>query len=73
LEGLYAFREFAMIDVVTGGGPAGATEVLATQVYRLFFEYHHFGDAMALAALMFLLALVATVFLMRLSIRQEDE
>jgi len=72
LEGLYAFREFATIDVLTGGGPAGATEVLATQVYRLFFQYHRFGDAMALAALMFVLALVATVFLMRLAVRDEE-
>ncbi len=73
LEGLYAFREFAMIDVLTGGGPAGATEVLATQVYRLFFQYQRFGDAMALAALMFVLALVATVLLMRLSARDEED
>ncbi|MFB6397445.1 carbohydrate ABC transporter permease [Polymorphospora lycopeni] len=73
LEGLYAFREFAMIDVVTGGGPAGATEVLATQVYRLFFQYHRFGDAMALAALMFVLALIATLFLMRMAARGEED
>lgn len=73
LEGLYAFREFATIDVLTKGGPAGSTEVLATQVYRLFFEYHQFGKAVALAALMFVLALVATTFFLRLSIRGEED
>lgn len=73
LEGLYTFREFATIDVLTKGGPAGSTEVLATQVYRLFFEYHHFGSALALAALMFVVAFVATTFLMRLSLRGEED
>ncbi len=73
LEGLYAFREFATIDVLTKGGPAGATEVLATEVYRMFFEYHHFGSALALAALMFVVALVATTFCMRQSLRGEED
>lgn len=73
LEGLYAFREFATIDVLTKGGPAGSTEVLATQVYRLFFEYHQFGKAVALAALMFVLALLATAFFLRLSFRGEED
>lgn len=73
LEGLYAFREFAVIDVLTEGGPAGSTEVLATQVYRLFFEYHHFGRAVALAALMFVVALVVTAFSMRLAMRREED
>lgn len=73
LMGLYAFREFATIDVLTKGGPAGSTEVLATQVYRLFFEYHRFGEAVALAALMFVVALVLTAFFMRLSMRGEED
>jgi len=73
LEGLYAFREFATIDVLTGGGPAGSTEVLATQVYRMFFDYHKFGEALALAALMFVLALVVTLLSMRLSTRGEED
>ena len=73
LEGLYAFREFAAIDVLTKGGPAGSTEVLATLVYRLFFEYHQFGAAVALAGLMFVIALIATAFLTRLSLRGDDD
>lgn len=72
LDGLYAFREFATIDVLTKGGPAGETEVLATLVYRMFFEYHHFGEALALAALMFVVALIATTLSMRLSLRGEE-
>jgi multiple sugar transport system permease protein len=73
LEGLYAFREFATIEVLTGGGPANSTEVLATQVYRTFFQYFKFGEALALAALMFVLALLATLFFLRLSTRGEEE
>lgn len=72
LEGLYAFREFATIRVLTDGGPAGSTEVLATLVYRFFFEYHMFGKAVALAALMFVLALAATIFFTRFARNSED-
>jgi multiple sugar transport system permease protein len=73
LEGLYAFREFATIEVMTAGGPANSTEVLATQVYRTFFQYFKFGEALSLAALMFVLALVATLFLLRLSMKGEAD
>lgn len=73
LEGLYAFREFATIEVLTGGGPARTTEVLATEVYRLFFQFFKFGQALALAAFMFILALVFTLLFLRLSMRGESE
>lgn len=72
LEGLYAFREFATIRVLTDGGPAGSTEVLATLVYRYFFEYHMFGKAVALAALMFILALAVTILFTRFARNSED-
>lgn len=72
MEGLWAFREFALIQVLTAGGPAGSTEVLATLVYRLFFEFQEFGAAAALAVLMFTFVLIASVFLIRYT-REEDE
>lgn len=73
LEGLYAFREFATIEVLTAGGPAGSTEVLATQVYRTFFQFFKFGEALALAAIMFVMALIFTLFFLRLSMRGEED
>lgn len=72
MEGLWAFREFALIEVLTAGGPAGATEVLATLVYRLFFEFHQFGAATALAVLMFVFVFVASLLLLRAT-REEDD
>lgn len=72
MEGLWAFREFALIEVLTAGGPAGSTEVLATMVYRLFFVFHEFGEAAALAVMMFLFVLVASIVLLRIT-KEEDE
>lgn len=72
MEGLWAFREFALIEVLTAGGPAGATEVLATLVYRLFFEFHQFGSATALAVLMFVFVFLASVLLLRVT-REDDD
>ena len=46
---------------LTGGGPAGATETLATQVYKQTFTYEQFGFGAALALLLSVLILVFSI------------
>jgi len=41
------FRVFDTVFVITEGGPAGATELLSTYVYRVGFQYGKFGYAAA--------------------------
>ena len=54
-------RVFDQVMALTGGGPAGATETLATQVYKQTFALSNFGFGAALALLLTLLMLVFSV------------
>jgi multiple sugar transport system permease protein len=61
---VFAFRIFAEVWLLTGGGPARLTEVLATYLYRHAFRYHEFGVASAIGWLMALASLLmASVYL----------
>ncbi|NPV52998.1 MAG: sugar ABC transporter permease [Firmicutes bacterium] len=64
LRTLDAFRVFALIFVLTGGGPADATEVLSTYTYKVLFSTSNFGYGSALAVSMFIsVAIISLVFL----------
>jgi len=52
-----AMRIFAEVWLLTEGGPARMTEVLAVYLYRAAFRYHEFGLASATAFAMVLLSL----------------
>ena len=49
---IFAFRIFSEVWLLTGGGPARTTEVLAVYLYRLAFRYGDFGAASATGWLM---------------------
>lgn len=55
---VFAFRIFGEVWLLTGGGPARLTEVLATYLYRHAFRYHEFGTASAIGWLMALASLL---------------
>jgi ABC-type sugar transport system permease subunit len=55
-----AFQVFALVIVLTGGGPLGATDVIAYRIYRTAWELLQFGDASALALLLFAVLFGAT-------------
>lgn len=61
---VFAFRIFSEVWLLTGGGPARMTEVLATYLYRHAFRYHEFGVASAIGWLMAIASvLVAAIYL----------
>ena len=61
---VFAFRIFGEVWLLTGGGPARMTEVLATYLYRHAFRYQEFGVASAIGWLMALASvLLASVYL----------
>lgn len=70
LNALWTFREFDIIYVATGGGPAGATETLGILVYREAFGSFRFGTAAAIGVLM--LAASALIVLLGLRRLRED-
>lgn len=53
-----AMRIFSEIWLLTEGGPARMTEVLAVYLYRVAFRYHEFGVASATALAMVVLSLL---------------
>ncbi len=55
---VFAFRIFGEVWLLTGGGPARMTEVLATYLYRHAFRYQEFGVASAIGWLMALASLL---------------
>lgn len=58
-----SLKYFDMIWNMTGGGPAGGTELMATYMYKLSFQQFNMGYGSAVAAGMFILiTLIALVF-----------
>ncbi|MBN9373831.1 MAG: sugar ABC transporter permease [Cellulomonas sp.] len=55
------FQVFDQVYAMTGGGPAGASQVVVQQVYDLTFRYSQAGSAAALSWLLFVVILVITL------------
>jgi raffinose/stachyose/melibiose transport system permease protein len=66
-------RIFDQIMGLTGGGPSGATETLATQVYKQSFALGNFGYGAALALILTIIILVFAVVQQRVSSGRTQE
>lgn len=55
------FRVFTEVYATTGGGPAGSTEVVMTQIYKQGFQELDFGYAAAASSVLFAFTALATV------------
>ncbi len=69
---IWNFKIFDQVYVMTGGGPARQTELLAITTWREAFTQHDFGLAAALAMAMFVILAIVT-FLYLWLIREDDE
>jgi raffinose/stachyose/melibiose transport system permease protein len=58
---IQGLRVFDQVLALTGGGPAGATETLATEVYKETFVYNEFGAGAAQALMLSLLILIFSI------------
>ncbi|MEU7426180.1 sugar ABC transporter permease [Streptomyces sp. NPDC040750] len=58
---LTGLQSFALITVMTRGGPGDATNVAALEMYRQAFAYGDWGTASAAAFVLFLVVLVITL------------
>ncbi|MBI2572100.1 MAG: sugar ABC transporter permease [Candidatus Schekmanbacteria bacterium] len=50
---IWTFNQFNIIYLVSGGAPAGATDILITDAYRWAFERNRYGYAAAYATIIF--------------------
>jgi multiple sugar transport system permease protein len=55
------FQVFDQVYAMTGGGPAGSSQVVVQQIYDLTFRYGAAGEASALSWMLFVVVLAVTV------------
>ncbi len=63
---------FDLIWVMTRGGPSNASEVLATYMFRMAFSDDRMGYAAAIATVMMVLTMIATIIYVRLTGREGE-
>ncbi|MFB4162472.1 carbohydrate ABC transporter permease [Alteribacillus sp. JSM 102045] len=56
-----AFKNFGLIQAVTGGGPANSTNILPLYVYQTAFRYYELGYASTIAIVLFLVIFSITL------------
>ena len=68
-----SFQVFDQVYVITKGGPLFSTETLVQYVYSNAFEKSNMGYASALATMLLVITLIASVPLFRVMKRNENE
>lgn len=62
---IYTLKVFDIVYVMTGGGPANATQIFATWSYNLSFSQQLFGQGAALGNVILIISLVVALFYLR--------
>lgn len=70
---VYTLKVLDIILGLTHGGPANATQTIATQSYQRSFIEFKFGEGAALSNILILISLVFAVVYLRVTRRQVDE
>ncbi|WP_079527746.1 carbohydrate ABC transporter permease [Halobacillus hunanensis] len=67
-----SLKYFDLIYVMTNGGPNGASEVMASYMYKLAFSTNDFGYGSAIGFLLLIITLVVTIIIRRLTASDEE-
>ena len=67
------FDSFDVVQVMTGGGPLGSTDILIKIIYDTAFDQLRLGYASALAVVLFLIVLVLALIVMPFSKKAVDD
>ncbi len=67
-----SLKYFDLIYVMTGGGPNGASEVMASYMYKLAFSSNDFGYGSAIGFLLLIITLVVTVIIRKATATKEE-
>ena len=68
---ILTFKAFELIYVMTKGGPADTTHIMATYSYSLTFDQFQFSQGAAIANVMFVILLVFSLFYVKLISKDE--
>jgi ABC-type sugar transport system permease subunit len=63
---ILSFQVFALVYVMTGGGPAGSTSVIVFYLYQQAFTYFRMGYASAIGYVLFVIIFVLTLLQFKL-------
>lgn len=67
-----SLKYFDLIYVMTGGGPSGASEVMASYMYKMAFASYDFGYGSAIGFLLLIITLIVTVFIRKLTATDDE-
>ncbi|WP_010648109.1 carbohydrate ABC transporter permease [Oceanobacillus massiliensis] len=67
-----SLKYFDLIYVMTGGGPNGASEVMASYMYKLAFSSYDFGYGSAIGFLLLIITLIVTVIIRKATATKEE-
>jgi multiple sugar transport system permease protein len=73
LSSLWTFNDFNTIYILTRGGPAGATDILITGIYKSGFEFLKFSRASVMALVTFIILTAVSIVYARIYFRQEQK
>jgi multiple sugar transport system permease protein len=68
----FAFRQFDLVFMLTGGGPANATNLVSIYIYKMFSQHANLGYASAMAVVVTLVLVVLGLIILALSGRPEE-
>lgn len=71
LNVIYAFNSFAIVWILTQGGPANSTDILVTYLYKVAFQYGKLAEASAMSLVMFGFLLLVSIVYVRFAMRQD--
>jgi multiple sugar transport system permease protein len=72
LQFIACFQVFGLVDVMTRGGPGGATRSLVYYLFERAFTNSQLGYGSAIASILFLMLFVVSILQLRFFRRQED-
>ena len=62
LDFVWTLQSFAVIWMMTGGGPVNSTQTLSIYIYKLAFNSSQYGIASAVAVLLLIVCVVVAIF-----------
>src|SRR5438132_1016462 len=71
LAAIFSFKQFSIIFLLTGGGPAGATETLVVRIYNTAFRFYDFSYSATLGVAGFLMAM--SIVFVFIAAQKQDE
>ncbi len=70
---IHAFQTFAVINLLTKGGPNGATNSIVFELYQTAFQYSNYGYASAMGTVLFVMIGIISFFQFKFMTQQMEK